>query len=391
MSETETLETETDLTNWRTHPFCRWSFHHVDRLLHGQPIAAPAQAGAVEQGNSIDLARLALPSGKSIAEALELSYSDALLVLHRGRIVHESYDGLMAPEDRHIIFSVSKSVTGALAGILVGEGRLDPEKPVTDYIPELANSAWGDATVRHVLDMVVSIRFIEDYLDPKGDVSRYRVAMDWNPPGDFPYEGGLHSFLPSLPKDSGPHGAAFHYVSPNSDVLGWILERAAGCKMADLLSEKIWRPLGAEADAWITVDREDGSRTAGGICTRARDLARFGEMMRNGGRANGVQIVPEAWIEDIVQNGDRQAWSRGTGLDVLVPTGSYRNQWYLPDCLPGAMVAIGIHGQWIYADPRNEVTIVKLSSQPLPEDDALDAMMLEIFGTVAGHFCEETS
>ncbi|NDR56293.1 serine hydrolase domain-containing protein [Aliiruegeria sabulilitoris] len=391
MSETETLEAETNLTNWRTHPFCRWSFHHVDHLLHGHLIAAPTQRGPVEQAGALDLASLALPSGQSVAEALESAYSDAFLVLHRGRIVHESYDGLMAPEDRHIIFSVSKSVTGALAGILVEEGRLDPERPVTDYIPELANSAWGDATVRHVLDMVVSIRFIEDYLDPQGDVSRYRVAMDWNPPGNFPYVGGLHSFLPTLPKDSGPHGAAFHYVSPNSDVLGWILERASGCKFADLLSDRIWRPLGAEADAWITVDREGGSRTAGGICTRARDLARFGEMMRNKGRANGLQIVPESWIKDILQNGDRQAWSRGSGLDGLVPTGSYRNQWYLSDAHPGAMIAIGIHGQWIYVDPRHEVTIIKLSSQPLPEDEALDTIMLDMFRTIAGHLSETSS
>ncbi|WP_068115717.1 serine hydrolase domain-containing protein [Tropicimonas marinistellae] len=385
MPETGTLEAETTLANWRTRPFSGWSFRHVDRLVGGQRVAAAAQASPMERGPALDLSALVLPSGERVDAALARSHTDAFLVLHRGRIVCEIYNGPMVPEDRHIVFSVSKSVTGALAGILVDDGLLDPDSPVTSYVPELADSAWGDATVRNVLDMTVSLRFAEDYLDPRGDVPRYRVAMDWDPPGDIPYEGGLHGYLPSLPKGDGPHGAVFHYASPNSDVLGWMLERASGSRFADLLSEKIWRPLGAEADGWITVDRQGGARAAGGLCLCARDLARFAEMMRNGGRANGTQIVPEGWVADTLRNGDRAAWARGSRLDGLIPAGSYRNQWYLSDALPGAMIAIGIHGQWIYADPPRGVTIVRLSSQPLPEDDALDATMLEVFAAIAGH------
>src|SRR5690606_34539489 len=154
---------------------------------------------------------------------------------------------------------------------------------VSRYVPEIDGSAYGDATVRNLLDMTVSIRFVEDYLDPTGDVARYRVAMDWNPPGAFAYQGGLHDFLPTLPKGEAAHGERFHYVSPNSDLLGWVLERAGGLKMSEMLTRYLWQPLGAETSGYITVDRDGAARTAGGICVTLSDLARFGDMMRLGG------------------------------------------------------------------------------------------------------------
>ena len=385
MPTAKELKEHTTLANWRTAPYSRWSFHHVDELVRVDPIAAPHEAAELKTGSNLDLGSVMLDDRQSVQDALDASHTDAFLVLHEGAIVAECYGQLMQASDRHIIFSVSKSVTGCLAGILVEEGLLDPDKPVMDYVAALKGSAWGDATVRDVLDMTVSIRFVEDYLDPQGDVSRYRVAMDWNPPGDFPYEGGLHAFLPKLPKGDGPHGHRFHYVSPNSDVLGWVLEAASGKKIAELLSDKIWRKCGAEADGMITVDKMGGARTAGGICVRARDLARFGEMMRNEGRANGKQIVPARWIEDIRNNGDRGAWERG-GMADLYPTGSYRSQWYVPDTHSGALMAIGIHGQWIYVDPDNGLTVIKLSSQPLPEDGAMDRLTLSVFKALSEHY-----
>ncbi|WOI56576.1 serine hydrolase [Palleronia sp. LCG004] len=385
MATDEELDTQTTLANWRTAPYSRRSFHHVDELIRVDTIEASDRPGSLKTGPELDLGSVKLADGRSVEDALAASHTDAFLVLHDGVIVSERYDRLMRAGDRHIVFSVSKSVTGCLAGILVEEGVLDPGKPVTEYVRELEGSAWDDATVREVLDMTVSVRFVEDYLDPAGDVSRYRVAMDWNPPGDFPYEGGLHAFLPKLPKGEGPHGYRFHYVSPNSDVLGWVLEAASGRKIAELLSEKIWRRCGAEADGMITVDQMGGARTAGGICMRARDLARFGEVMRNEGRAGGEQVIPACWIEDIRRNGDRGAWECG-GMTALYPTGSYRSQWYVPDTHPGALMAIGIHGQWVYVDLENRITAIKLSSQPLPEDSALDQLSLSIFKALGDHF-----
>jgi CubicO group peptidase (beta-lactamase class C family) len=230
--------------------------------------------------------------------------------------------------------------------------------------------------------MTVSIRFIEDYLDPLGDVARYRVAMDWNPPRAFPYQGGLRHFLTTLPRGEGPHGERFHYVSPNSDLLGWVLERAGGLPVSKMLSRYLWQPMGAESSGFITVDREGAARTAGGICVTLSDLARFGDMLRQDGKANGRQVIPEAWVKDIMTSGDAEAWQKGD-MTNLLPQARYRSKWYIPTDHPGTFCAIGIHGQWIYVDKGAGVTAVKFSSQPLPVDEALDKLTLATFRAIS--------
>ncbi|MEO6607866.1 MAG: serine hydrolase, partial [Aestuariivirga sp.] len=297
-----------DLSNWRIAPHNRWSFNHVDELITTQAISH-GQAAPLSAGAELNLKTLKLSSG-TVSEFLERSSTDGFIVLHRGKIVAEALPN-MTPSTRHILFSVSKSVTGTLAGVLVAEGLLDPDAPVLKYLPEVKGSAYGDCTVRNVLDMTVDLNFEENYLNTKGDFARYRVATGWNPPNPDLTTGGLHEFLATVKPAQSRHGEKFVYVSPNSDLLGWILERAGNKPFAKLLSEKIWAPMGAEADAFVTVDAKGGARTAGGINTTLRDLARFGELMRNDGKANGKQVVPATWVKDIRENGSREAWARG--------------------------------------------------------------------------------
>jgi CubicO group peptidase (beta-lactamase class C family) len=324
------------------------------------------------------------PDGKewTIGRVLPATSTDGFIVLQRGRVVSETYATGQRPETPHIIFSVSKSVTGSLAGVLVERGRLDPDAPVTTYIPEAAGSAYGDCTVRHVLDMTVAIDFVEDYLDATGDFARYRRATAWNPEpaGAAPLD--LRSFLVTLKRTAEPHGRKFYYVSPNSDLLGWILERASGQPYAELLSEALWRPMGAEFDAYVTVDRLGAPRSAGGVCVTLRDLARFGELMRQGGAAQGRQVLPKPWVDDILTKGDPEAWKRGTGTGYL-PNGRYRSKWYVTGNAHGAFCAIGIHDQWIYVDPAAEVVIAKQSSQPVPSDPHMDLLHLAAFDALA--------
>jgi CubicO group peptidase (beta-lactamase class C family) len=232
-----------------------------------------------------------------------------------------------------------------------------------------------------VLDMTVSIDFDEAYLEPDSAFARYREAMGWNPAADPAKTPGLHPFLTTLPRGDGPHGERFHYVSPNSDMLGWIIERAAGRPYATLLSDLIWKPLGAAHDAYVTIDKVGAPRSAGGVCTTLRDLARFGEMLRRGGEG----IVPRDWIDDILENGDRGAWTRGE-MSVLFPEGRYRSKWYLTGNAHGAWTGIGIHGQWLYIDPAAKLVIAKFSSQALPVDDARDLRLLRFFEAVGGCF-----
>ena len=231
-----------------------------------------------------DLAGLpiAAPDGRTLPfeEVIRLTFTDALMVLQHGTVVAEWYAHADAMREPHVIFSVSKSVTGILAGCLVADGLLDPEAMVTAYVPEVVGSAYGDATVRHVLDMTVSLDFEENYLDETGAFALYRRATGWNP---SPVAADLRSFFTELERLPRPHGQRFAYQSPNSDLLGWILERAARQPLPTLLSERIWQPLGA-SDAEITVDRLGAPRTAGGICVRIEDL---GAVCRDDAQSRG--------------------------------------------------------------------------------------------------------
>lgn len=374
---------DASLADWRQYPFNVRGFQNVDRLVATHGIDAAPDTVPLRRGGTLDLTQIAV-GDQSAASVLQQSHTDGFMVLHDGAVVAEQYGPISSAASRHIIFSVSKSVTGTLAGVLVERGKLDPEARVSRYVPEIAGSAYGDATVRNLLDMTVSIRFVEDYLDPTGDVARYRVAMDWNPPGAFAYQGGLHDFLPTLPKGEAAHGERFHYVSPNSDLLGWVLERAGGLKISEMLTRYLWQPLGAETSGYITVDRDGAPRTAGGICVTLSDLARFGDMMRQGGKADGRQVIPASWVEDIITAGDPEAWGKGD-MTALFLRARYRSKWYVPTDHPGTFCAIGIHGQWIYIDKRAGMTAVKLSSQPLPVDEALDHLTVKMFRAIADH------
>jgi CubicO group peptidase (beta-lactamase class C family) len=372
------------LGNWREPEHSGWSFHHVREIVPSAEIAAsPAPSVLARKPRDIGLIRFTAPDGKSrsVREFFGESSGDGMIVLARGRIVSEWYSGTFNAHVPHLLFSVSKSFTALVCAVLEHQGLLDPEKPVTHYVPEAIGSAYGTARVRHVLDMTVGIDFEEVYLSPGSPFARYREAMGWNPQSDPANPLDLHSFLMTLPLDGKPHGDAFHYVSPNSDLLGLIAQRASGKPFAEMMESLLWKPMGAEHAASITVDRLGAARTAGGISVTLRDLARVGEMMRCHGFANGTQVIPGRFVDELYSHGNRAAWLKGD-LQMLAPEGHYRNQWYVsgPE---GAMMAVGIHGQWLYADPRSGITIAKVSSQPLPVDDPMDQVTLAAFAAIA--------
>ena len=358
------------LANWRKAPFSAWGFRNVRRLVPTADIATSGHSIPLEVSFE-DIGHVGFTGHDgqptTVSRALPATSTDAFIVLRRGRIVAEWYGPGMGATTPHIVFSVSKSICGTLGGILADRGLLDPDAPVVGYIPELKSSVYAGCTVRHLLDMAVGIAFKEDYDDPKGDVARYRNAVGWDPlpPGDEAID--LRSYLCLQRPDGQKHGALFHYVSTNTDVLGWVYERACAKPYADMLSEYLWAPLGAECDACITVDAHNAMRAAGGICVAPRDLARFGEMIRRRGIAGGRQVVPAAWIDDINSRGDAQAWARSE-LAGLFPQASYRSQWYRIDRERGVLAAFGIHGQWIYIHPDAEIVIVRMASEATPLD-----------------------
>jgi hypothetical protein len=375
------MDTSVTLANWRTAPYSSQSFHNVDKLIPVSRIEGPEQACQLAaELQSLESLVFEDHHGqrRQLPEVLDATATRGLVVLQRGRIVAERYRQGYDGTTPHILFSVSKSLTGAMAGILVDKGMLDPESPAITYIPEVAGSAYGDCTVRHVLDMTVSSSFSEEYLDQSGDYIRYRRATLWDPPLPGKDPGTLHDLLASLSRASEPHGEVFNYLSPNSDFLGWIMERVSGQDFSSLFSTLVWKPMGAEADAYVTVDSEGAPRTAGGICVLPRDLARFGEMVRLGGKG----ILPSWWVEDIRHDGDSGPWKKGD-MVKLFPNGRYRSKWYQTGHASGAFCGIGIHGQWLWIDPRREVVIAKVSAQEEPVNDDTDMLLVLAFEEIA--------
>ena len=377
---TDFKRSDVRLGNWRTAPFSKWAFQNVSEIV---PSAVIRAKGPGEREACLDLATFenlqvagADGTDQSLMAFLTASETDEFLVMRDGRIIAEWSADHSNPTRPHIIFSVSKSLTALLAGILADKGLLSFGKLVIDYVPEVAGSAYADATVQQLFDMEISVDFVEDYLDTSGGFDRYRRATGWNPDRPESPAPDLQGFICSIGKGGWQHGEKHAYRSPDTDLAGIVLERAANGRLADLLSEHLWQPMGASSDAMITVDRAGTARAAGGMSATARDLARTGELIRQ----KGAGLISAAFVDDLWAGGSREAWKNGDQAS-LFPGGSYRNYWY--ETGQGELAAIGIHGQWIWVDPATATVIVKLSSQTLPVDADLDQAIVSMLRTVS--------
>jgi CubicO group peptidase (beta-lactamase class C family) len=355
------------LANWRTAPHNRWAFHHVRELIPSADIANdPRRIRELPVSLREISTRIEPDAGEPLRfeQFLKETDTDGLVILHRGAVVAEYYGNGMTADDPHILMSVSKSMLGLLVGLI----GLEVERPVTDVLPQLKDTAYRGATLRHLLDMRAGIAFDEDYLAMSGPIVEYRKASGWNPRGPGETAGDLHSFYRMLTKSDGAHGGRFHYTSPNTDLLGWVIEAATGRRCAELMSEHLWKPIGAERSAYITVDRLGAPRTAGGMCVTARDLARVGQWMIEN---------PSPWIDDIERGGERRAWDAGDlrqyfpGLPIR-----YRSKWYVLEGAAPLVFGLGIHGQNLFIDRANQLVIAKLSSQAMPLDPARIALTM---------------
>ncbi|WP_245936821.1 serine hydrolase domain-containing protein [Undibacterium pigrum] len=368
-------------------PRTRWSFSHgrelgpTSNVWHG---AGPVSALPVALLD-LDKLRFADEKGSDIswADMQARTYTDSILVLHKGKIVYERYLGITKTYVPHIAMSVTKSFVGTLAATLAAEGKLDPSAPVTQYIPELKDTAYGDATVRQVMDMTIGVQYSENYADPKAEVWDYARSGGLLPTAPT-YDGPktFYDFLVKLKKE-GKHDEAFAYKTVNAEVLAWIVKRATGQNLSDLLSERIWQKLGTENDAYFSVDSVGTEQGGGGLNLTLRDMARFGEMMRLNGKFNGQQIIPVAAVEDIRKGADPAKFAKA-GY-VTLPGYSYRNMWWVGHNSHQTFEARGIHGQRIYIDPVAEMVIVKFSSHPIAANGATDPVTYRAFQALANH------
>ena len=370
------------------YPRARWSFSHIRELVptanvwRGSGAASPLPSAPRNDIEAVTFKPLGSEETVTFAQMIPRTYTDGILVMHRGKVVYEKYFGALTPERPHIAMSVTKSLVGTVAAMLAEEGKFDPSAQVTKYLPELKDTAYGDATVRQVMDMTVGVRYSERYGDPKAEIWDYARAGGMMGPGpNYTGPKSFYEFLATLKKE-GAHDDTFSYKTVNTEVLAWILRRVSNQPLADLLSERIWRRIGAEQDAYFMVDRIGTESAGAGLNAVLRDFARFGETMRNGGRApNGQQVIPKAVVEDIQRGGDPAKFAKA-GY-ALLPGWSYRNMWWVSHNPHGAYMARGIHGQSIYVDPKAEMVIVRYAAHPVAASAGNDPLTLPAFQAVA--------
>jgi len=313
-------------------------------------------------------------------EAFDANYSDGVIVLHHGRVVYERYAGCLTPDTLHGAMSVTKSLTGLLAEMLVAEGKLDENAQVASVIPELKASAFGDATVRQVMDMTTALDYSENYADPNAEVWTYARAGSPMPPPTGPRS--YFDYLQTV-KKKGEHGAAFGYKTVNADTLGWLIARSTGKSVAQALSERIWSRLGTEREAFYTVDSIGTPFAGGGFNATLRDMARLGQMMLNDGRWGDEQIVPPEAIAHIRHGGNKDTFAKA---DYKLLSGwSYGSMWWISNDEHGAYAARGVHGQTIWVDPKADMVIVRFASHPVAANAASDPTSLPAYRAVAEH------
>ncbi len=364
-------------------PAMRWSVSHFRQLMptvnvsRGLAPAAPLAQALRDDIDELRFTPLGASQPMTWRDSLKANYTDGIVVLHKGRVIYERYFGVLKPEGQHGAMSVTKSFVGTLAAMLAAEGQLDPSRRVSEYVPELAASAFGNATVRQLMDMTTGIRFSEDYADPQAEVWAHAAAGNPLPKAkDYTGPRSYYEFLQTV-KPEGVHGKAFGYRTANTDALGWVLARVSGQSVAELLSERIWSRLGAEQDAYMSVDSTGTPFAGGGLNLGLRDLARFGEMLRNRGQFNGQQIIPAAAVDDIRRGGDAAAFAKA-GYKLL-PGWTYRNMWWVTHNAHGAFAARGVHGQTVYIDPKAQMVIARFASHPVAGNAANDPTSLPAY------------
>ena len=374
-------------------PKLRWTVCHIRELMPtkqvSRGIGSPKPFTYAKDKNIDSIKFTPLNSGGEMtwAESLSENYTDGILILHKGQIVYEEYFGCLSETGKHAAMSMTKSLTGLLAEILVAEGRLKKNAKVSSIIPELKNSAFGSATVLQVMDMTTALDYSEDYSDPNADIWLYSKAANPLPkPKDYKGPNGYLEYLQTVEK-SRDHGEAFGYKTINTDALGWIIARVTGKDVAQLLSERIWRKIGAEQDGYMTVDAKGMPFAGGGLSASLRDLGRIGELILNRGKFNGQQLFSEKVVENILAGGDQAAFAKA-GYNTL-PGGSYKSMWWVFHNDHGAIAARGVHGQTIYIDPTAEMVIVRYSSFPTAKNAKIDPTSLPAYQAVAEYLIEK--
>ena len=364
--EIESFSSDLDLVNWDDGgEISRFAFLNTSSFFPTATIDRGDRVARLDYSLDSELAAYSVTLGArtlSFDEYVDQTALDGIVILHRGKVAYEKYPRMRAGEG-HLLFSLSKIYVSTLVAILEDKGRVSVEEPIDSYIPELASSGWSGVSVRDILDMASGIDSLEwidgAYTDPNRKHYQYEASLGWLPKvGSHPesvHQGSTYAFLASLARLTGP-GERFEYVSVNSAVLGWMVEKLTGKSFAGVLSDEIWSRIGAENDGLVTVNESGIAAVHGGIIGNVRDVARFGLLFTPSYTALGAeQIVSDAYLQKI-QSGGRPELMADSGYASQKPPPRYVSyQWQVYE--DGSFFKGGFGGQGLYVDPGKDIVL----------------------------------
>lgn len=361
------------------------NFRTLHEVLPSNVVAASGDVWSFERDEMPLPERYAFDGGeRAMADFLFTTETTGFLVARDGVILHETYFQGYGERSLATSFSVAKSFVSALVGIALERGHLRSlDDPIDAYAPELAGSAFAGVAIRDVLTMSSGVAFVEDYTSMGSDVMMLPLRL-------FGLRRSVPDVLRDLPRERAP-GSVHDYSSGDALALGLLLTGATGRSVAAFLEEVLWGPAGMEAGAAWSTDLEGQELTYAFLAATLRDYARFGRLYLDGGRRDGVQVVPEAWVEASLrpaaahlQPGASPPSASGFGAGF-----GYGYQWWLPDGGEGDFLAMGIWGQFVYVHPGHRIVIVKTSTDP--GHAARERETLAVFRTVARAMGDDAS
>jgi CubicO group peptidase (beta-lactamase class C family) len=340
-------------SNWYVNPYRVGSWSAMDRVKgmatrrvdRGTGPVAPLPAAAQPPAISYRYRNL----GYTLDDYLERQRVTGLVILKNGEIVAERYRYGRSADARFLSFSMAKSVTSMLVGIALDRGLIASlDDRAEKYAAELAGSAYGATPIRHLLRMSSGLVFTERY-DGTDDVARMSLAAATGSPP-------LLEVLRSITARHSPAGAKFVYASAETEVLGRVLAGASGRALAQLTSEWLWQPLGAERDAFWVLSHDGHERSWGYFNASLRDWARLGWMLARDGRVSDRQIVPRDYLLDAT---DAQRQPPTFRPNRATPYFGYGYQFWLFPMRERTFGLQGVHGQAVFVQPGSGIVMVQ--------------------------------
>lgn len=342
---------------WKDPRWSKWSFRNTARFLSAAHVAPSTKPRQLQIGEC--------PQPTGWHAFLENTHASSAILVQAGKVSAAEPANTLTDPEPHMLFSITKSIIGLTALLLIDHGVVKPEGRVSFYLPDLRKSAFGNARVGELLSMTDGVPFDETYSDPEAQIHIYSRAY-WGDAAD-----GVRAQIAALPLRR--RTAGFSYRTPVVDVLGAVLTAATGRSLSELVGDLLWRPMGAAHPAHFVLDTAGAEIAGAGFNAASSDLARMALLLLDGGSAGYRQIIPERIVSNLFSGGDRRLFARGYKGR---PGWSYRDLWWH---MGGRRIAaLGVYGQRLIIDSEQQFALIRTGTQPEPDNKFYDRIHDEL-------------